>query len=72
MPCGLVLAFPCEESFWHAVKFGDTTLSRGGLGQGSRLQEGLVLPLTVPAGEISLTDFNGVEYTPKNHKLFFK
>lgn len=67
MPCGLVLAFPCEESFWHAVKFGDTTLSRGGLGQGSRLQEGLVLPLTVPAGEIPLTDFNGVEYTPKNH-----
>jgi hypothetical protein len=60
MPFGLVLAPSNKRNFWHAVKFGDTTLSRGGLGQGSRLQEGLVLPLTVPAGEISLTDFNGV------------
>jgi len=44
MPFGLVLAFPFEESFWHAVKFGDTTLSRGGLGQGSRPKAWFIYP----------------------------
>jgi hypothetical protein len=66
MPFGLVLA-PLLREFLARRKFGDTILSHGGLGQGSRLQEGLVLPLTVPAGEIPLTDFNGVEYKPKKH-----
>jgi hypothetical protein len=56
----LTVTFFGQDNSGTPVNFGAPSLSRSGLGQGSRLQEGLVLPLTVPVGEISLVKFSGV------------
>ena len=61
MPFGLVLATGTP------VNFGLPLLSRSGLGQGSRFP-GIHIPLSVPVGEISLTEFSGVHAAFKKSK----